>query len=309
MARMKPTTPIWLFALSAAAALAQPPARGPQPEFLREGQQLVRQGKLSDALALYEKELKTSPDSVPAHTAAGNVLDLMGRGADARKHFANAIESASTPQQKAGAERAMAMSYAFEGDCAGAGKFEQMVFDYYVSAKDAYQQGEIADEAGRVCIDAGDLDAAWRWYRKGFDAGMREPDIKPERVDLWKFRWEHAQARIAARKGDFPAAEKHVAAAKAILDKDPEMARMQAVFLPYLKGYVEFYAGRYKDALTDLENANQNDPFIQCLIGQTYAKLGDHDKATEYFRKAAASTAHNPPAAFAHWFTRKNAGA
>lgn len=269
----------------------------------------MREGKLSDALAIYEKELQASPDSVPANTAAGNVLDLMGRGADARKHFAKAIESASMPQQKAGAERAMAMSYAFEGDCSGAGKYEQMVFDYYASVKDAYQQGEIADEAGRVCIDAGDLGAAYRWYKKGFDAGMREPDIKPERVDVWNFRWEHAQARMDARKGDLTAAQKHVAAAKAILDKDAEMARMQAVFFPYLKGYVEFYAGLYKDALADLENANQNDPFIECLIGQTYEKLGERGKAAEFYRKAAASTAHNPPAAFAHWFTRKNPGA
>ena len=30
-----------------------------------------------------------------------------------------------------------------------------------------------------------------------------------------------------------------------------------------------------------LNQANQNDPFIQCMIGQTYEKLGDRDKALE----------------------------
>src|SRR5260370_1287485 len=101
----------------AAALYAQPPGRGPQPEFVREGQQLVRQGKLAEALALYQKELQTSPDSVPANNAAGVVLDLMGRGDEARKYFAKSMELAQTPQAKANAARTMAMSYAFDGDC------------------------------------------------------------------------------------------------------------------------------------------------------------------------------------------------
>jgi hypothetical protein len=75
-----------------------------------------------------------------------------------------------------------------------------MVFDYYASVKDFFQQGETANEAARVCIDSGDLDTAYKWYQTGHDSGLREPNIKPDRADLWEFRWEHAQARIAARR-------------------------------------------------------------------------------------------------------------
>jgi len=120
---------------------------------------------------------------------------------------------------------------------------------------------------------------------------------------LWNFRWEHARARIAARRGDLADAQKHVAAAKAILDKstNPE----QAPFFPYLQGYVAFYAGDFKAALEGLTKANQNDPFIQCLIGQTYEKLGDKDRALEYYRKAATAISHNPAAAYAVPFSKK----
>jgi tetratricopeptide (TPR) repeat protein len=112
-----------------------------------------------------------------------------------------------------------------------------------------------------------------------------------------EFRWEHAQARIAARRGDQTEAQQHVTAAKNILDKgtNPE----QAQFLPYLQGYVAFYAGDYKTALEELQKANQSDPFIQCMIGQTYEKLGDRDKAIEFYRKASTAIAHNPAAAYA----------
>src|SRR5438094_1923023 len=288
--------------LSIAAVLPQAPAQQ-QPEFVKQGQQLMREGKPEEALALYRQTLQTSPDSVPANLAAGSVLDIMGKGEEARKYFTKAIDVADTPEHKAGARRAMAMSYAFEGNCAKTIEYEQQVFDFYGSVKNFFQQGEIADEAACVCLDSGDLNTASKWYEIGRDTGLKEPDIKPARQDLWNFRWGHAQARIAARRGDQTEAQKHVAAAKAILDRGtiPE----QAQFFPYLKGYVAFYAGDYKTALAELSKANQNDPFIQCMIGESYEKLGEKDKATEYYRKASTASSHNPPAAYAVPFAKK----
>lgn len=200
------------------------------------------------------------------------------------------------------------MSYAFEGDCAGSVRFAQQVFDYHVADKNFFQQGEIANEVARVCLEAGDIDTAEKWYRTGREVGLKETDIKPERVALWNFRWEHAQARIAARRGRKDVAAKHVAAAKALLDQNAEMAKEQTIFYPYLVGYVAFHTGDYATALAELQKANQDDAFIQTLIGQTYEKLGQSEKATEYYRKAAQTTSHNPPAAYARPFARKKLG-
>lgn len=291
------------FLISAGALAAQAPSGQEQPEFVKQGQALARDGKLEEALELYRKTLRDAPNSQAANNGAGVVLDLMGKGIEARKYFAKAIEVAQTPQSKAAAQRAMAMSYAFEGDCKKTVKYEQMVFDYYASVKDFFQQGETANEAARVCIDSGDLDTAYKWYQTGHDSGLREPNIKPDRADLWEFRWEHAQARIAARRGNKAEAEKHVAVAKTALDRgrNPQ----QAPFFPYLVGYVAFYEGNYKVALEELQKANQNDPFIQCLVAQTYEKLGEKDKALEFYRKASTTTAHNPAGAYAQPFAKK----
>ena len=53
---------------------------------------------------------------------------------------------------------------------------------------------------------------------------------------------------------------------------------------------------------------NTNDPFMICLLGMTYERMGQKDKAAEAYRRASAALSpngHNPPAAFARPFLRK----
>ncbi|HML18255.1 MAG TPA: tetratricopeptide repeat protein [Bryobacteraceae bacterium] len=246
----------------------------------------------------------------PFGSSEGTQLDLDGKGAEARVVFQKAIDSATSPSAKANAQRAMAMSWAFEGNCKKTGEYEQMVIDYWVTREHDspgnafYQEGEMADEAARVCIDSGDLEAAAQWYQRGHDFGLKEPNISADRQALWDFRWEHSKARIAARRGNRAEAEKHVAAAKSALDRMTGLRSQQEPFFPYLTGYVAFYLGDYKTALADLQKTDQ-DPFIECLLGQTYEKLGDRGKAMEYYRKAAAARGHNPPAAYGIPFAKR----
>jgi len=88
--------------ISAALLSAQPFGKGggPQSETVRQGQQLMRQGKLEEALALFRQELEKTPDSPGANNAAGTAVDLLGRGTEARRYFTKGIETAASPQAK-----------------------------------------------------------------------------------------------------------------------------------------------------------------------------------------------------------------
>ncbi len=266
------------------------------------GPQVIHDGKLEQVLEGYVQAVQASPKSAAANNGAGVVLDLLGRYAEARRYFGQPIAASASPSDKAQAQRALAISYGFAGDCKGAEKADGSAYDYYLSAPDFYSAGEVADEVGRLCLDAGDADRAYTWYRRGHEAGLQEADIPRARKDLWEFRWAHARARVAARRGKTEEARKYVAAARMILDKgsNPE----QQIYLPYLTGYVAFYTGDYAAALAELQSASQADPFIQCLMGQTYEKLGDRVKALEHYGRAAAATAHSVPAAYARPFAR-----
>jgi tetratricopeptide (TPR) repeat protein len=300
----------FLFVLAAFLVVQTPaaPPSDPGSDLARQAQQKAREGQHEEALALYRQAVQAAPESFQANQAYGVSLDIAGQYAEARKYLAKAVQLAPAPQQKAMALRMTAMSHAFERDCKGAIPYASQAYDIYLSQKDYYNAGEAANEVARVCIDAGSLDEAAAWYQKGHDIGLQEPNISAERKDLWAFRLEHAKARIAARRGDKAEAQKHVAAAKAILDRGV-IGSDQAQYFPYLAGYVALYTGDYPTALTELQKANQRDPFMLALIAETYEKMGRKDEAMEYYRKALSiANGHNPPNAYTRPLAKEKLG-
>jgi tetratricopeptide (TPR) repeat protein len=289
---------------------------GGSSENLRQATQLMNEGRTADAIAAVRRELQTNPTS----TQAANLLDLLGATTEARQVFQRAIDAATDPAANANLQRSMAMSYAFDGDCANTVKYEELVIAYWVTRERAepqnafYQQGEMANEAARVCIDAGDLDTAERMYRRGTELGLKEPGNQTHPRSLWDYRLAHALGRIAARRGDAAEAQRQIAVARRALDDDRAMAEAQERFFPYLVGYVALYTNDLPKAESELTKAiqtpgNQGDPFMHALLGLTYEKLGQSAKARDLYERAyGLSTAHNPPAAFTRPFTRAKLG-
>ena len=271
------------------------------------GAQFINAGRFEDALKAFQADLASDPKSVAANNGAAVALDLLGRYADARPYFTAAIKAARTPLARALAERAMAIGYGFAGDCANAEKLEKRAFEFYKETGDFPNAGDVADELGRLCLDSGDFDRASEWYQRGHDTGIEEPNLSPARNDLWEFRLAHAKARIAARRGKASDARKQLAKAKEALDRG--RIRDQEQFFPYLEGYVAFYSRDYEAAAQALNRASANDPFIACLLAQTYEALGDRAHAVEFYRRAASTTAHSVPAAYAQPFARKKLAA
>lgn len=272
---LRTTLAIFLFAsLSWAQALAQQPSAattGVALDLVKQGEKLNSEGKQDEALALYNKALQQSPKLYEAHLDAGIALDLKGDYTAAREHFTRAIDLA-TADSRQQALRALAMSYAFEGNAYEAAKREQQVFDERLAKDDFIAAAETANELARIYLESGDPEHAFKWYKFGYDTALRKTDLTDVEKNLWIFRWEHAQARIAARRGKAGEAQQHVAAAKAALDKanNPEQAR----FYPYLTGYVAFYTGDYKTAISELQKADQRDPLILALLGEAWENSG-----------------------------------
>src|SRR5262249_21894182 len=300
---MKSTAILSILAISTCIAFLRSTAAAQSDDALiKQGQKLNSEGKQDEALKLYQQALQKSPNSYQAHLESGIALDLKGDYSAAREHLKKAIDGAS-PDQKNRALRVMAFSYAFESNSREAEKYEKQAFDSMLSKSDFEGAAGVANELARIDLESGDVDGSAKWYKIGYDTAMRKTDMKEADKNLWAFRYAHAQARIAARRGRRDEAQKQIAAAKAALDKaqNPD----QAIFFPYLTGYVAFYGGDYKTAITDLSKANQDDPFILVLLAQSYEKTGDSQRAREYYEKVMANDGHGPTNAFARPIARK----
>ena len=269
---------------------------------IKQGQKLNSEGKQDEALMLYKQALEKTPNSYEAQLESGVALDLKGDYGAARDHLKKALEVAP-PDQKNRALRAMAFSYVFEGNVKEAEKYEAQVFDALMAKPDFESAAGVANELARIKLELGDIDGAAKWYKTGYDTAMRKTDMKEADKNLWAFRWAHAQARIAARRGQREEAQKRVSEAKAALEKanNPD----QAVFFPYLTGYIAYFGGDYKTAIAELQKANQEDPFILMLLAQSYEKAGDAARAKEYYGKVMANNGHGPTNALARPVARK----
>ena len=160
------------------------------------------------SVARAQQQQQQSANPVQAAMREAQGLDSRGRHAEARAIFQRLIDSAATPAARAAAQRRMAMSYGFEGNCAEVVRYEEMVIDYWKTREQAepqnayYQQGEMANEAARVCADAGHHDVAERMYLRGAELGNKEPEPRTHPRSLWDYRTHHALARINARRGN-----------------------------------------------------------------------------------------------------------
>jgi len=302
--------------LCAVSVLAQSPASQssvPQPpsknadalELVKHGQKLNSEGKQDEALALYSRALQLSPDLYQAELASGVALDLQGKYQQARVHLAKAI-SVATPEQKIQALRTMGVSYAFSRDAGEAAKYDQQAFDAQYADKKFDDAAGTANELARIYLESGDVDNAFQWYQTGHLTALLKPDMTPAEKDLWEFRWESALARIRARQDRKEEAQKHLAAAKAILDKgtNPDQTR----FYPYIAGYVAFYGGDYKTAIAELQKGDQKDLFVLSLLAQAYEKSGDKAKAMELYKQVLTINSHNPGNAFARPLAEQKVG-
>lgn len=281
-------------------------------ELVKQGEKLAGEGKSDEAMALYERALQINPDLYQAQLFMGVALDLQGNYDAARKHLTKAIDIVP-PQQVVQPLRVMAVSYAFQCNTDKSAEYERRAFDLQYKWNKMTEAAGTADELARIYLECGDLDNAFQWYQTGHLTALKNPSITPAEKDLWDFRWEAALARLAARKaqsGKPPGekalaaqAQQHLAAAKAILDRNdnPDQAR----FFPYLQGYVALYTGDYQGAIADLQKSDQKDVFVLNLLAQAYEKAGDKARAIEYYKKVLTVNAHNPTNAFARPLARK----
>ena len=144
-----------------AAATPAAPAPGSAADLVQRGEKLSRDGKQDEALAVYRQVLDKSPDNYQANLESGAALDLKGEYAKAQEHLTKAVEVAPA-DSKEQALRALAFSYAFQGDAFKAAEPEMQVFNARLAKGDSVAAAEACNELARIYLELGDPDHAYK---------------------------------------------------------------------------------------------------------------------------------------------------
>src|SRR5262252_8476336 len=153
---------IFPFLLTACCVAQQPapkeaPIPGSAADLVQRGVKLSRDGKQDEAIALYRQALAKTPGFYPAHLETGAALDLKGEYAKAQEHLTKAVEVAPA-DSKEQALRALAFSYAFQGDAFKAAEPEMQVFNARLAKGDSAGAAGACNELARIYLELGDPD-------------------------------------------------------------------------------------------------------------------------------------------------------
>ena len=256
---------------------------------VQQGRRLNASGHQREALELYEQALKINPDQFEAHLASGIALDLVARYVEARTHLARAIQLAPEDSKRP-ALLAMAVSWVFQKRTADAAKAYEQVIDRDSAAGHYADAAEAANALGRLYLESGDPSSARRWYQTGYEEARRQPSEPGSQLALWKFRWLHAQTRIAVREG--APADALLRETQALVSSSKELAG-EAPAVAYLEGYIALHRKNPKVALTAFSHADQEDPFILMLIAQAHEQLRNRAAAREAWQRVMAQNGHS----------------
>ena len=293
------------FAFVLATMLLPPLVVGQSPDaaaLVRDGQALLDGGNLDGAVEKFRAAVTADPQRYEAQDALGRALDLAGHYTEAREHLERAIALAPDASKNQ-ALAAMGTSFAFEARAEDAARYYQRAFDAQMEGKDLAGAAGTANALGRVYLESGNWQKAEQWYRTGYETARRISHMPAAQLALWDMRWEHAQGRIAARRGRRTQALQHAAAVKRLM---PTVAdENQRAAYPYLLGYIDFYTHHYRPAIESLKQGSQEDVFVLGLIAESYRKLHDEPHAREYFERVLAGTGHNINTAFSRPAARR----
>jgi tetratricopeptide (TPR) repeat protein len=261
---------------------------------------LMKTGRFEESIRSYEKALEQDPNFIASHIGIGNNYVFMGQGEKARQAFAKISARARNDGERRTAHLWAAASYLHDGatdkalaELSKMAEIARAGNDLAALAGDFNQMGDVLREAGRP-------DESLAKYKE-WVATLEKADVHADVKAGVRRNLLFEEGRIALAKKDLALAkQKADAYAKQLAVKSiPFEVRQQHE----LQGLIALEEKRHADAVTEFQQANQQDPRILYLTALALQGKGDAQQARELAQKAAAFNGLN----FNYGFVREKA--
>jgi len=245
---------------------------------------LMKMGRFDESIAMYRKALATDPHFANSRFGIASNLMYQGKPEEGRAELWKLHQAARNDGERRTALFGAAVIYADEGKLDQA--LAELKKEYAVAEKiddDAAMAADLV-AMGDVALEAGKPDDARKFYVSSLEMQERS-DLSPEVKQDAKLNHHYNLGRAALRAGDLAAAREH---AKAFLSgATAKNNRGEVLQAHELAGAIALQEKKYDQALEELRQGNQQDPYTLYRLGLAYQGKGDQARTADFFRQAA----------------------
>ncbi len=245
---------------------------------------LLKMGRFDDSITQYNRALSIDPHFAPSHFGIAGDLMYSGKSAEAQAELQKMADQARNDGELRTAYFGMAVLAVDTGKLDKA--LQQMDKEYAVAEKKNDVAAMAADfqAKGNILAEMLKYDAAAQEFDRSLQI-VESSSLSQEIKDNASLLHHYNQAGLAIGKKDYGAAKTHAEEFR----KGAEASKnaLQVKQAHELAGRIALGEKDYETAITELQQANEQNPLDLFRLCQAYLGKGDNPKALEYCSKAA----------------------
>jgi tetratricopeptide (TPR) repeat protein len=245
---------------------------------------LLKMGRFDESITQYEKALSVNPQFANSHTGIAADLMYEGKYEEALAEAQKAYEKARNDGEQRAALFTKTVVYVDQGkpDLA----LQEMAKQYAIAEKTndvASMAGDLT-AMGNIYLEMGKYDEARTQFEKG-TLMVAGSDLPQGIKDLNAMFSHFNTARVALGKKDLKTAKAEYETFRQMADEGKNENQIRLAH--ELAGRIALQEKKYDDAIAELQQANQQNPYNHYRMALAYAAKGDKDKARELCLQAA----------------------
>ena len=245
---------------------------------------LLKMGRFDESIAQYRKALNVNPNFANSFAGIAAGLLYQGKYDDALAETQKAYVSARNDGEQRAALSMKTIIYVDEGkpDLA----LQEMEKQYAIAEKTndvASMAGDLT-AMGNILLEMGKYDEALAHFEKGTKI-VAESELPQGNKDVNAMFSHFNTAQVALMKNDFKTAGAEQNTFRQLADQGKNENQIRLAH--ELAGMIALGQKRYDDAIAELQQANQQNPYNHYRIALAYAAKGDKDRARESCVRAA----------------------
>jgi tetratricopeptide (TPR) repeat protein len=247
---------------------------------------LMKTGRFDESIAQYRKALSIDPHFVGSYYGIASDLTFQGKHAQAIAETQKMDAAAQNDGDRRFAMFTRTVVYVDQGknDLA----LKEMDKQYALGAKiaDTAAMAGDAETMGDMLVHAGKPDAARKRYEQALSL-LEKSGLSSEVKEDAKLAHHYNLGRVALKKNDLATAKTESAAYLSGATAKNNPARIRQAH--QLAGMIALKEKNFDQAISELGQADQQNPYVLYKIAVAHQGKGDQAKATEMFKQAAES--------------------